>query len=577
MTSNTNKTSDFWKAVRNNAKLQHQTAIKPVSRDKNIPLSFGQERIWSIEQLQTDNVAHNLRAVFQLTGELEVAILEKSFQEIIQRHEILRTTFTIIDEKPVQIIVPELIIKLSIEEIQQADIKNSATKEAQQVFDLTKGPLLRIKLLRLAKDEHILLLTTHHMINDRWSTSLFIRELATLYAAFIANKPASLPKLPIQYADFAQFQRLQKLDSQLDYWRQQLKGELPVLQLPTDFKSQIIPTYQGATQYLTLSNSLVTSLKALAKQEGISLYVVLLTVFKILLYQYSQQEDIITCSPIAGRYRIETKKLIGYFSNLVLIRANLAGNPSFKELAKRVSQVTLDINQNQDLPLQKLANSLNISSQILSRTLFALQNVPNQPAKMADIDISSLDIEEGIANFDLFLSMKPKGEEIISILRYKTELFKQATIIQLLANFQTLLEKLVKNPNIQLTDLPCFETVQLTDIIVDYVAPRKESEQIIAKVWQEVLQQEKIGIYANFFDIGGRSLAVVAVCDKLQKLFDREIAVAELFKSPTISAMAQYLSKKQQGQDFSKIRDRTAKQKMANQKRMMKLRKRVKI
>jgi acyl carrier protein len=587
--------SAFWQVVRANAKLQHKApAIIPVPRHGKLLLSFGQERLWLIDQLQSNSTIHNLRSVFQLKGSLNVDILEQSLQAIEQRHEILRTIFPAVDEQPVQTILPDIRLKLPIVELgkqsiqqQEIEIRRQAIEEAQQPFDLARGPLVRVKLLRLTEDEHIFLLTSHHIINDRWSTSLFMREMAAHYSGFMTGKSPLLPNLPIQYADFAQFQRQwlqgEVLDAQLDYWKKQLNGDLHILKLPTDHPAPSVPTYQGASQYLVFPSNLVKALKTLAHQEGVSLFVILLAAFKILLYQYSGQEDIIVCSPVAGRYRVETKKLIGYFSNLVLMRTYLGENPSFTELVEHVSKVTLAANEHQDLPFQQLADTLNIPSFILSRTLFALQNVPSQPLELVSgVSINPLDIEEGIANFDLFLSMKAKGDEVIGVLRYKTELFETSTIRRLLENFRDLLEQLVANPKIRLLDFPQFNTAnnvqssQCSSIKVPYVAPQNETEQGIAAVWQEVLQKEKIGIHANFFDLGGRSLAMMPICMKLQAIFNRDIAVAELFKYLTIAGMAQYINKKPAHRVMNShlIHNRTQKQKaaLARQKQLNKMR-----
>ncbi|MGK5094322.1 condensation domain-containing protein [Deltaproteobacteria bacterium TL4] len=587
--------SDFWQAVRVNAKLQHKSpVIKPVSRHGKLLLSFAQERLWFIDQLQPDNTMHNLRAVFQLKGPLNITILEQSLQAIEQRHEILRTTFPAVDEQPVQTVLPDIKLTLPIVELgefsiqeREAEVRRLAIKEAQQPFDLASGPLVRFKLLRLNQEEHIFLLTSHHIINDRWSTSLFMRELAVHYRAFLTGKSSPLPKLPIQYADFAQFQRGwlrgKVLDAQLDYWKQQLNGELPLLQLPTDHPAPAIPTYQGASQYLELPGNLVNALKRLGQQEGVSLFVILLAAFKALLYQYSGQQDIIICSPVAGRYRVETKNLIGYFSNVLLLRTYLGENPSFTELVARVSKITLTANEYQDLPLQQLVDILNMPNLLLSRTMFALQNVPSQPLELAsDVSVTPLDIEEGIANFDLFLSMKAKGEAMLGVLRYKTDLFGTSTIKSLLGNFHILLEQFVANPQCHLSDLPQFstpanlQTSPLHSVAVPYVEPQNETEQKIASVWKTVLHREKIGIHDNFYDLGGRSLTILSICKKLEAIFDRNIAVAELFKHLTIAEMAQFISKNvfHKELDSSLVYNRTQKQKaaLARQKQLNKTR-----
>lgn len=265
--------SAFWRAARANAKLQHQAPpIKPAPRHGHLPLSFGQDRLWWVDQLQPNSTIHNLRSIFQFKGPLNVNILEQSLHAIEQRHEILRTIFPAVDGQPAQTILPDPRLQLPIVEFDQHfiqqkndEIQRLAIEEAQQPFDLAQGPLVRVKLLRLAEDEHIFMLTSHHIINDRWSTSVFMRELAGHYSAFITGQTSSLPHLPIQYADFAQFQRQwlqgKVLDEQLNYWKKQLDGELPILKLPTDRPPPVIPTYQGASQYLVLPSNLVKALK----------------------------------------------------------------------------------------------------------------------------------------------------------------------------------------------------------------------------------------------------------------------------------------------------------------------------
>ena len=345
--------SDFWKAVRTNLKLQHQAPpIKPVPRSGNLPLSFAQERLWFLDQMQPGSSIHNMRAAFRLKGSLNVAVLEKSLKEIVLRHEILRTTFPSVNGQPVQSISPKIDLNLSVVDLQdlpeperEAEAQRLALEEAERPFDLSQGPLMHIKLLRLAEEEYWLLRTVHHMVFDGWSYSVFMRELAVAYEAFSVGKASPLTELPIQYADFAkserQWLRGEVLESQLHYWQQQLSGNLPALELPIDRPRQTFPNYQGANQSLVLSEPLTEALKALSHQEGVSLFVTLLAAFKTLLYRYTSQEDILICSPVAGRHRVETKRLIGYFNNIVALRTDLSGNPNFRELLRRVSQTTL--------------------------------------------------------------------------------------------------------------------------------------------------------------------------------------------------------------------------------------------
>ncbi len=554
------KTSGFWRSIKTNIRSKNRAfGIKRTSRNDNLPLSFAQERLWLLEQLHPGNPVHNLRAVYRFKGSLNVAALEQSIQEIVRRHEILRTTFSAVHGQPIQVISPDVTIKLppiiDLRQIpteeQEAEVQRLGIEEAKQSFDFARGPLLRVKLLHLAEAEYIFIKTTNHIINDVWSDTVFVRELAKLYEAFCVGNPSPLPELSVQYADFAKSQREwlqgEVLKSQLDYWKQQLGYNIQPVNLPIKESSPALPSYQGAAEILVLSKNLTQEIKGLGDRLGVSLFVVLVTAFKTLLYQYSEQKEIIIASPIAGRQQMETKKLLGYFNNIVLLRTALEQNPSFEELIGRVSKVTLGATEHQHLPFQELVESLEVPSAILSRTMFTLQNVLSQPKEMAGIGISRVDMEEGIANFDISLSMKEKSEQLIGIFRYKTDLFEESTIKQMVENFQSLLEKVVVNPELHLSDLPILakaESPQELEKSLEqaYVAPQKDIERTIAEVWQEVLGVEKVSIYSNFFDLGGRSLGMVQVYNKLKNIFNREISVVELFQYPTIDGMAGYLS-----------------------------------
>lgn len=550
--------SDFWKAVRNNIKLQHQLSpIKPVPRNGKLPLSFNQERLWFIDQLLPGSSLHNMSAAFRLTGSLNVAALEKSLGEIVRRHESLRTAFRSVDGQPVQVIYPEVALKMPVEELcelppeyKQAEVQRLATKEGKQPFDLARVPLWRFKLLRLAEEEYVLLRTIHHVVFDRWSSSVFMRELAVIYEAFSTGKPSPLPELSIQYADFAQSQRewLQddKIDSLLDYWKQETSGSISLLKLPTDYQSPRISNHQGACQYLTLSTNLTEALKKLSHQEGVSLFVTLLSAFKVLLYRYTGQEDMIVCSPMAGRNRVETKKLIGYFNNIVVLRTNLSGNPSFRELVGQVSRAALGAYEHQNLPFQKLAELPSLARTPLNRAMFMLQNTPSQPLELADITMTPVDLDWRTTDFDFSLSMHEKGKQLTGVLKYKRALFDAATITQMLERFQTLLESIVASPEQHIESLPSLKKTEIykaepltpaPDKRV-FVAPRDELELKLAKIWEKVLGIEPIGVKDNFFELGGHSILAPRLFVEIEKKFSKNLPLATLFQAPTVEQLA---------------------------------------
>lgn len=555
--------SVFWQVVRANHKLQHQTpTIQPRPCSGDIPLTFGQERLWRIDQMQTGITAHNLRAVFRLQGKLDINMLQQSLQEIVCRHDILRTRFPALAGQPVQVIEPDLRVELPDVDLttlpraeQEAKLQRIAAAEAQQPFDLAQVPLVRFKLLRLAPDETILVRTIHHIINDRWSDSVFLNELAALYAAFARAEASPLPALPIQYADFACFQREwlqgEVFEAQMDYWREQLSGRLLPLALPQDAAGTAGPGYHGSAQYVTIAADVCDALKQLAAQSGVSFFVVLLAAFKALLHQYSGQQELSLCVPVAGRNRPETRKLIGYFNNLVLLRTAWEGDPDFHDLIKRVGQVTSGAFAHQALPLQQIADHLSIPGALLTRAMFTLQNVPAPPTEMAGVKITPLDMPEGISNFDLSLSLKMQGGDLLGVLRYKTNLFQAAAMTRLLEHFQSLLASLAANPAQHLSELPRLgeqcrvHSVGQAAAAGVYVAPQTEMEHTVATLWQEVLHLERVSIDANFFELGGRSLDLVQVGTRLHTLLNLEISLQDLFQQSTIRLLAHYLARKQ--------------------------------
>jgi amino acid adenylation domain-containing protein len=438
------------------------SAIQPVPRDGNLPLSSAQQRVWFLDQLEPGSSAYNIPLAYRLKGQLDVTALERSVREIVRRHEVLRTTFAAVNGQPIQVISPETDITLPIVNLQElpeiereTETQRLVSEEAQQLFDLAKGPLLRVKLLRLVEEEHILLVTMHHIVSDGWSFDVFFQALSALYEAFSTGKSLSLPELPIQYADFAHWQQQwlqsEEMKSQLAYWKQQLGGNLPVLELPTDRPRPPVQTYRGAKQSLVLPKNLSESLKALAQQQGVTLFMTLLAAFKTLLYRYTAQEDVIVGSPIAGRNRAEFEGLIGFFISTLVLRTNLSGNPSFRELLGRIREVTLEAYAHQDVPFEKLVEELQ-PERTLSRTplfqvWFNMYNWTSKPVQFSGLEIEPFSIFETSSKFDLTLYVKEQNQEIELKLVYNANLFEPDRMAELIAQFQSLLEQIVTAPD----------------------------------------------------------------------------------------------------------------------------------
>ncbi len=432
------------------------------------PLSFAQQRLWFLHQLDPDSPAYNLPMAVRMYGALNVVALQRTLNTIVTRHEALRTTFVVEDGGPVQVMADSRSVELPVidlsrqpEGTRETALQRILCEHIQRPFDLSRDVMLRGILLRLAEADHVLLLTIHHIASDAWSMGVIRREMTALYEAFSVGKPALLPTLPIQYADFAQWQRQQLqgevLAGQLSYWKQQLHGSLPALELPTDRPRPQVQTYHGARQPFRLPATLSERLKALSRQEGVTLFMTLLAVFQTLLYRYTAQHDILVGSPIAGRTRTETEALIGFFVNTLVLRTNLHGNPTFRALLGRVREVALGAYAHQDLPFEKLVEELQperrLSHAPLFQVMFALQNVPTYSLELSGLSLQMLEVENGTAKFDVTLYMYDESVGLRGVLEYNADLFDTATIARMLGHFQTLLEAVVADPDERLADL----------------------------------------------------------------------------------------------------------------------------
>ncbi|MCC5601597.1 non-ribosomal peptide synthetase [Nostoc favosum] len=450
---------------------------------QNIPLSFSQQRLWFIDQLYHGSSFYNIPIAFHIQGNLNIAALEQSLNEILKRHEVWRTNFRLVNGEPIQEIALQFTWNLSIINLQhlsgknwEPKVKQFAAEEAKKSFNLAKGLLVRATLLRLSEEEHILLVTMHHIITDGWSCGVFLRELSTLYAAFSTNQPSSLSELPIQYADFSIWQRDriqgEFLATQLNYWKEQLQGELPVLQLPTDRPRPNLNTFTGAKQYFAFSASLTNALKQLSQREDATLFMSLLAAFNVLLYRYTDQEDILIGSPIANRNRAELEGMLGLFVNTLVLRNNLSGNPSFRELLHRVREVTLDAYAHQDLPFEMLVEELqperDLSRNPLYDLMFVLQNTPSSVQEVSGLTLRTFGFDSGTAQLDIFLSMSESEEGLTGWLEYNTDIFDSTTITQFINNFQTLLENIVANPEQRLSELSLLTASEQEELLFKF-------------------------------------------------------------------------------------------------------------
>ncbi len=447
--------------------------ILRADREQELPLSFAQQRLWFIDQLEPGGVFYNVPAAVRLQGSLNQEALAQTLSEVIRRHEVLRTRFGTVAGRAVQVIEAAAPVQLAVEELselevaeREARVREWAAQEAATPFDLSRGPLLRVKLLRLGAQEHVVLLTMHHIVMDGWSLGIFIREIATLYEAFIAGRPSPLPELAIQYADFAVWQRAylqgEVLEQQLKYWREQLAGAETVLKLPTDKPRPASYSYRGAIHTFVLPEAVTAPLRKLSQEQGCTLFMTLLASFKTLLYRYTEQEDIVVGTAIANRNRSETEALIGFFVNTLVLRTDLSGNPSFRKLMQRVRETTLGAYVHQDMPFEKLVEELqperSLSQAPLFQVAFGVRNNPSQTLTLPGLELSQMEFEFDAGRFDLTLWISESQDELSGIWYYNTDLFEVATIKRMQGHFETILQNVLAQP-----DLPLSEIEMLTE------------------------------------------------------------------------------------------------------------------
>ncbi|PSF37371.1 non-ribosomal peptide synthetase [Aphanothece hegewaldii CCALA 016] len=441
------------------------------------PLSFAQERLWFLHQLDPTNAAYHIPIAWHFTGQLDFQKLQDSINIIIQRHEALRTRFPTKEGKPYQDILSHLKLEIPVIHLAQEQVKQFTKEEAKRPFNLETGPLLRIALLQLSPQESILLVIFHHIIADGWSRGIFLKELITLY-----KSESKLPELPIQYVDFADWQRNwlagEERQIQLDYWKQQLT-DLPVLNIPTDLPRPPVQTFRGSTQSFTLSKDLTDSLKQLSRQQGVTLFMTLLTAFNILLHRYSGQDDVVIGSPIANRNWTETEGLIGFFVNTLILRNNLSGNPTFLELLKQVKEVTSGAYKHQDLPFAFLVEELqperNLSHNPLFGVMFQFQNEAYQlqNSNTPELAIPNLQLEQywiepEFTKFDLTWHLIERETGFLGVIEYSTDLFKTETITRMFQHFQQLLLEIIINPQKRLSELSLLTSSEQHQLLIEW-------------------------------------------------------------------------------------------------------------
>jgi amino acid adenylation domain-containing protein/non-ribosomal peptide synthase protein (TIGR01720 family) len=491
-------------------------AIERVERDGSLPLSFAQQRLWFLNQLEPDNPVYNIPVAINLTGCLNIPALQQSFSEVLRRHESLRTSFSVIDTQAVQVVAPPMPFDLPLSDLSDLEhpedeqvIQAIANEEGARPFDLGQPPLLRGRLLRLAQEKHVLLVTMHHIVSDGWSMGILIREVGALYTAFSQGKASTLPELPIQYADYSVWQREQLqgelLNEELQYWRRQLSGAPPVLELPADHVRPAVQRYRGGAVKLKIDAETAQALKDLSRREGVTLFMLLLAAFDVLLWRHTGQTEIVVGAPIANRTRTEVEGLIGFFVNTLALRASLKGNPTFIELVRQIREVCLGAYAHQAAPFEKLLEELeperNLSHTPLFQVMLVLQNAPHEILELPGLKLSSVEIDNQTAKFDLTLSTWETEQGIDGRLEYNRDLFDQSSIDRIVEHFQVLLSSILRNPDQAVARLSLLGADEQSQLVSEWNQTQREyPSRFLHELFEEQVERAPESIALVFED-----------------------------------------------------------------------------
>jgi hypothetical protein len=454
------------------SQLQSGASMAPVlmraERNGRAPASYAQERLWFIDLLERNSSAYNVPLAVRLHGELDRRALEQSFDRLIHRHEILRTTFALEGEILNQVVGEISSVAIRFDDLtalpeqqRDAEARLLATLEAREPFDLATGPLMRVSLLRLAAEDHVLLVTMHHIISDGWSMGIFMQELSACYNSFAAGREPELRELPLQYADYAIWQRewLQGsvLNEQLEYWREHLTGAPALLELPADRPRPTAPTHHGTTKMFMLPKEVSQGLRILSRTEDVTLFMMLLAGWQMLLSYYSGENDIVIGTNVANRNRSDLEGLIGFFINQLAIRTSLSANPTFRELLVRVREATLSAYAHQELPFEKVVEALNPKREPGYSPLFQVKinlvNTPEDTVSFGNLELRHFRVRQEGSHFDLTLSMEETGSGVLAAVQYSTDLFNEQTIVDMMADYEFLLTSVVADPDVKVETL----------------------------------------------------------------------------------------------------------------------------
>ena len=488
--------------------------VRPVNREAPLPLSFAQQRLWFLHQLQPESAAYNVPIALRLQGEIRVEMLERAFTELVRRHEILRTRLEIVGQQARQVIAPAVPVQLPLTDLSalSADEREAEARlwmgaEARTPFNLANETLIRGRMLRITPTEHVLLVTIHHIASDGWSMGIMMRELTSLYDAYSAGQESPLPELTLQYADYAAVQREwlqgEVLEEQLLYWKKQL-ADLPGLEIPTDYPRTNLGSEAGAALQWTLSEEVSRQLKELSRREGVTLFMTMVTAFQLLLSRYSGEEDVAVGTPIAGRRWAETENLIGFFVNTLVLRTDMSGTPTFRQMLGRVRATTLAAHAHQDIPFEKLVEELrperDLSRTPLFQVLFVFQNAPEAELYLSNVKISRIEIPLEVTKFELALMVAESGDSIKGALGYRTGLFAETRMKRLLGHWENLLTEIVSDPQKCISDLHFLSAAERQQLLIEWnpTERSRSKTRLLQEVFAEQAQTNPLAVAVQF-------------------------------------------------------------------------------
>ncbi|EEF63074.1 condensation domain-containing protein [Pedosphaera parvula] len=554
--------------------------IDPQAATLNYPASYSQERLWFVQQLEPQSATYNLPAVSRVRGHIDVPALEQSLNEIIHRHQVLRTSFKLVGNELRQLVAPQINFRVRTIDLQfhareerEADLQHLVRVEVRQPFLLSHPVLLRATVINMDEGDHVLIIVLHHIAADGWSFGIFSWELETLYASFVANEPSPLRPLRMQFGEYSSWERQEvqseRFRTQLQFWRNQLEGELPAWQIRPDRPRPIRQTFNGATIYMEIPHDLCSPMKTLCHQQRVTPFILLLSIFQVMLHGWSGHTDMVVGTPAINRNREELERLIGFLLNMLVLRVNAHGNPTFWEFLGRVKEIVLSATAHQEVPFEKVLEEMRpqqgSSRNPFVQVVFTFQRGPIH-LRLPGLECHPIFVDSNTAKVDLFVEWWEAGKGLQGRIEYNTDLFEAETIRQLASLFPPVLAAAVANPDRQLSELAAMMPARANPpegrnlnpsppinrrvdanshkpLNQEAPALRGSIEKSLTNIWERVLGMEGINRQDNFFELGGHSLLVMQVVVRVRAAFKVNLPMELPFEVPTIAGLAEVIEK----------------------------------